>query len=535
MNSKRFFLVGLVFLAAALAVKGFLIDAGRAFEPVRFSHTALTTIGAWFQTVHAGHNAWLPWRADPFLMKLALLCPDPHGALFGLMLFFHALGLAALSFFSRPAIGLRAAGIIGILGTALVLHLFMFDIVLWGALTWWPWLAIAATAAARAPANQTGPLFAAVFFFGFRLGKAGNALAPFSTGIALLTAVLLLTAAERDRQKRLWLIAIVAALPLVFMERAPEITPFPDYPTSARIVPDDGVPGFSRALAGPDRPLPVIDREFLDRAYSAFTLVMLGISLWAWLVTRRDRRESSDIAAPLTVATLCAAAAAWDTLSGGMGEASPLRALERMVPLLGFSPLLPLATALTIELLVAMAVLSRRLTPLVLVSAAVLTVSFENGAATWSWRSLPGSVQRNSMDEILAAAALVNPPTAGQKSSSEAQTLLLSPSAGLISREGLWTVASWSLADRIRWQPLGARIDAITVSGGSASPTLMIDGDAATRWSEGLGRQTGHEMVQISFKEPITLGGIELDPGSFKTDFPTGLRISAKDLSLIHI
>jgi hypothetical protein len=53
----------------------------------------------------------------------------------------------------------------------------------------------------------------------------------------------------------------------------------------------------------------------------------------------------------------------------------------------------------------------------------------------------------------------------------------------------------------------------------------LIDGSRHTRWHSGDAGQTGEELLQIRFRTPTKIRGVELDPGEYTTDFPRGLLI----------
>jgi hypothetical protein len=49
--------------------------------------------------------------------------------------------------------------------------------------------------------------------------------------------------------------------------------------------------------------------------------------------------------------------------------------------------------------------------------------------------------------------------------------------------------------------------------------------EGAWRWSARTGKQLGGERLTIALNKPLNILGIELDPGSFASDYPRGLEV----------
>jgi hypothetical protein len=525
-HKRGFFFTVLCILTLSAALKVSLIDHVGLFEAVRYFSGDRTPLGGWFPTVHVGHNAWAMWRVDPLIGGLAALCPNPPAALNGLYLLFYGIGLATLGLIIAPTGGLRAATLGATLVTTLLLRLFAFDAILLGALAWFPWLTLAIIVAIRAPRGRLFIALLLVAFFVIRLSKGANILAPFVALTALCVALRALTPEIVARQRLIGLCGALIVAILLGIDRGVDAPGFPDYPAYARLVPSDGIPGFTRALVGPDRPLPVIDRLFLDAHYSSLTLGLLLFSAWLCFITRRERSRTVTLRATLDVALALTAAAWWDTLSfGGLSETSPLRTLGRIVPALGFIPLLPLTVGLGVTLLVVGATVAQRTLPLALLAVGLLGFTAEGGQTTWRWDSSPGSIQRRSLEPVRAAAALLNSTT---PPSAEIKAALISPSAGLIAREGLWTIMEAETTEPSRWTAPSREILTIETSHRPENAAAMTDGDPKTRWSPERGHQVGDEFVRLVFSKPVSLAGIDLNTGAYATDYPGGIQLTSR-------
>lgn len=527
MSKPHRFLAVLLGVCTLVVLKIGFIDAADLFHAVRFNTPdGGGGIGAWFPTVHVGHNAWTAWRIDPFLGGLAHLCPDPRAALMGLYLGFFAIGLATFGLVLAPALGLRVAAGGAVLITALLTRLFAFDLTLAGALVWLPWLAVVIFTTLNAPVasrNRIVLLLLLLVFFSLRTVKGANVLAPFVVGVAGMVA---LHAASLDltaRRRLTALVGIILAATVFGLDRGISAPGFPDYPAYARLVPPDGVPGFTRALVGPDRPLPVIDRLFLDERYSSLALGLLLLAGWLALVTRRERRSNRPLHTVVTATCILAAAAWWDTVSlSGLGETSPLRTLGRIVPGLGFVPLLPLTVALSVTFFVIGSTLAQRVLPIIVVSLWLIGFSVDTGRVTWRWDSPPGSIQRSDLGVVRAADDILSGRVGA---SPKLQAALLSPSAGLIGREGLWVIDGSPEESRTTWHPGAPHIAQVEVSHRPDASAALIDNEPKTRWSASRGLQVGDEFVRLTFREPLQVSGVMLDTGPYQTDYPGGVRI----------
>ncbi len=521
MNKKNIFFFGLLAIAIIALAKLSGDMRSPMIEPVLAPSSALTPQSEWFPAVHLGYNGALSWRFDPFFARLALLCPSPHEALYGLFLAFHILGIAALCLLVAPSVGLRSALVAGILAGALLLQIFSRDFFLFGAVVWWPWITLLVVQTSRLPFNRIFPFLVILFFFGLRTTKSGNVLAPFIIGFGVVLAGYLSMRGGRANRLAFLLGAIAAALPLLFVTRFDAGSPAFDYPPNARVVPIEGAFGFTRALVGPDRDFSVIDRALLDHGYSLLVVALLFFTAWGWILTRRDRPSRPAIGGVLMVTSALVVGAIWDTLAPSLSEISPLRSVGRLVPLLGFAPLVPVTVALAVPLLVITFTFAQRLTPLYALTLFILGASFSEKPLAWSWGAPPGSVHGLSNEKVATARRALQ-----EGETNEIGKNLLSPSAGILLRDG-FTAGYRAVTTEDRFVPAGPLIESIETSHGQERSGALVDRNRDTRWSAERGRQFGDEWIRIRFKRPLRLLGLELDPGSFVTDFPSGIEIVA--------
>lgn len=524
MSRKNGFFIGLVVIALVAVLKLAGTPASPLVEPVLVQGGSLPPESEWFSSVHLGYNGWLSWRIDPFFSRLASLCPAPHSAIYGLLFIFHTLGIAALCLLVAPAVGLRSALVAGILTGALLLQIFSLDLVVLGGVVWWPWITLILVQTCRIPLSRVFPFLIILLFFGLRATKSGNVVAPFVIGFGIALAGYLGLNVERPRRLGFVLGALAALLPLALVTRFIETGALPDYPPTARVLPIDGTLGFTRALVGPERDLPIIDRAAIADGYSALAVALLLFTAWGWLLTRRDRPTRPAISGVLVVTTILIASALWDTLAPVFAEISPLRSLGRLVPALSFAPLAPIAVAITVPLLIVTFTFAQRLTPLAALTLFILGGSYLKTPLGWSWISPPGLVHGVSAARAVEARHVLTEATSS--GGNDVAKNLISPSAGILLREG-FTVGARAVPPDVRFTPVAPLIERIVVSHGAEQVSALTDRDKKTRWSAGRGVQIGDEWMRIHFKAPTQIAGLELDPGPFVTDFPSGLEIVA--------
>lgn len=523
MNRKNIFFLGLMGLLLLLAVKFGLSARTEFFSPIAFPLSSLRSDTPWFPTAHLGNNATIPWRFDPFIARLALLCPAPETALYGFLFLFYGLGVATLSLLVAPTAGLRSAGLSATIASALLMHLFGKDIIVLGALVWWPWVTLAGFQALRAPAGRVFPFLIILFFFALRATKSGSILAPYIIGSASVLAFGMARGKGLAASVPSLLTPLVALLPLALISTFNPVQPLPDYPVGARVVPPESAFGFVRALAGFERELPVIDYAAVAAGYKGLSITLLFTAVWGWILTRRQRPVTGVLTPLLSLAIALAASAAWDTQSGQWGLISPLRSLGRIVPELGLAPLVPLTTAIVITLLIIAMTVAQRITPFIVLAVIILGVNFRSDHLTWSLRTPPGTVHGVPRDRAERATSIV--ATAADPAQTPLIKNLLSPSAGVVMREGIEGAFTRAIGARGDFQSVVALLERIEASHGQERISALHDGDKKTRWTPQRGVQHGDEWLRIYFKTPLAVEEIELDPGAFVTDSPGGLRI----------
>ncbi len=137
---------------------------------------------------------------------------------------------------------------------------------------------------------------------------------------------------------------------------------------------------------------------------------------------------------------------------------------------------------------------------------------------------------------MYGSTAILNPilRTTGVVTDEKLRPLVLSPSAAIfrsMAESGLnitQQVDSIREAARIpekESRELGLQIDMQPVASRAALEQAQAT-ESAWRWSTRTGAQRGNEVLTVRLNTPREVRGIELDPGSYFTDYPRGLRIT---------
>ncbi|MFM1846801.1 MAG: hypothetical protein RL417_275 [Pseudomonadota bacterium] len=523
MNRKNVFFLSLIGVMGLTLWKLLSISLGGLFTPEVFPATGLTAAAPWFPLTHLGSNASIPWRFDPFLARLALLCPSPLDALLGFQLLFYCLGLTTVCLLIAPSVGLRSAIVTALIAGGALLHLFARDVLVFGALVWWPWIIVALLQASRTPLNRAFPFFVILFFFSLRATKSGNLLSPFIIGLGVVLALMLSRSNGRPVGGSTIIGVLAAFIPFLITPIFTEIGAPPDYPPYARFVSPEGTTGFVRALVGSDREIPTIDRSVLAAGYTGVSFALLLISAWGWLLTRKQRPSLPVATACLTAATVLAFSAVWDTALGDNGAIGPLRSIARIVPELGFAPLIPLAVGSAFTLLLMVFTVCQRITPIIAAVGLIILSDFRGVPPSVSLTAPPGTVQ--GIDQKTARDIGLLVLNSADPTADLLVRNLLSPSAALAIRDeigGTLRPTDHSPGSFESAAPFIARIEA---SHGRERVAALIDGNPKTRWSPQRGRQFGDEWLKIYLKQPERLTGLALELGDFFSDSPGGIAV----------
>ena len=412
-------------------------------------------------------------------------------------------------------------GALGVL-TTVVLHLvFGRDTLLIVSLATVPWIVLALR-----EANRRSSLLSYIICAGIVL-VSNLLLGPLGLPVAIICAAIacLLELPSENNQGGtthssraiLWCILFIPPLLVSFYNGE---LPW-NYPATAHLVPDDGVPGIVRPLVGPDTPIPFLDRTALKAALAPIVVPIIVLALWFFTLSRADDGDSSPRRRFAGMLLLLAAALTWDTVfHERWSEIGPLAALERILP--GTSPIGLAPLTLGVSLMIALALGSARYGS----GAVLLVVGILGGAFVTEspWRhGITGASPllfraeswRHSQSEILFGL-----------DRSARERVLASPSLAVMLASTPDARSVGALKSDVGFRRMPADL---FVSANADQISHLRDHDPSTRWTASSGGQSGAEWIAVRFHEPHLLDGLLLDTGGFTTDFPQGLRFSLLD------
>jgi hypothetical protein len=523
----------ILLLIGGLALFGIISGLqGYALIPTadHFSPRAFGDLSAWFPLINVRSNAFLHWRIDPVIERLAgssvSEMSESRLVLASVFVLYSGLSLLSLRL-SRHKVPL-----LSVLGSALVcaalLSIYGYDLVLFGMLAWIPFFILCALACFHGR-EAFGIFFVLSLFFALRINRAANVLAPLSIFIGLSAAAFLFRALRKEQLPEdipgkvlaansalppaFFRILCVIAVASFFTVSSPVLkTPSPngqEYPWQAHVVSDDGVVGNVHPLIGPGPEVPFIDRG-LVKSYTgplSLVLLLLLVLIHRSLGTAQPIARCCFYGAGSAVLLVALDA----ILPENFAHLAPLAVLARTIPGSFLYPLSEVFFALAL-IAFSLACAAQRRGPTLILSCIffILTPKF------WLQGNLPGI--RHVFEPNLTA---------------EQEKYIISPSFRVIDTLGLWTISE---RERERVMNTTFAASSTVPSQVTASHSKlgnetakMFDQNRETRWSAGRAFQQGDEWLYVKFDQPQTLSAIELAPSHFKSDFPRALTISQVD------
>lgn len=479
--------------------------------------------------IQTSSNSYTLWELDLPLKYLAQIFPDllQVDTFWVYYAVIFCIGVFILSFQIARKESASTKLSLSILSTLTLLMLFGADLILFSAIAWFP-LVLAALRSGLRAGDLSALLLVINFILGFCLVESGHQLSLIVAISTFFLAYISLNLEDRGRDTStllpvLFFIALMAA-PTYFCLFSVEIPEFPNYPAHARVVPDDGVPGFYRPLVAIGAPLPILNREYLRATFGALAIVTALISVILLLIMQIKR--STKGVRLMAASFLLTSFVLVDTLpSESFALVGPISTAERLFPGLSYVALTPLLTALAItSLFVAMFQ-----SGLFLYAAVVVFLLASIPYPFASMNHLPFKFGM-LLDSSQVAESFAKYPE-----------LLVSPSNSLLSDLDInstnlildtWRNSSEARPPLVSVSEVGATV---TTSAGDKGVRRMFDNSLKTRWSPKAGKQNGTEWIQIALPEAMKISAIDLSPGAHFSDFPRGLSlVFAKDCTTLQ-
>jgi hypothetical protein len=476
----------------------------------------------WFPLVNLNHNGFHAWRLDSLSRVAAHFLPSYNFAerpLIGICIlvlgtFIFAVRSSAIkpTWRSSPSITAAAAPM-------LILLILGLDPVVIGCVAWIPLLAVCSHLTMTSKHHAASVL--ALTLVSIQAALSSNQAGFVGATTAMWLAYLLALSTQGGAQ-RVAVTCILTLGPAIVVTLTAPTAEMPSYPRSAHVLPFDGAYGTLRPLLGPAYPFDTLDRVALRLDYGTRSLALLFLSTLAfWFrklhqtpVARYTGKVGFVLALMATLNTCLPEP--WATIS-------PLPSLGRLLPWGTTYSITSIALGLSAWLSVASLMLTLGSMSLIPLSLCVLYVS------------------------LYGSTAVLNPVLRGTGAATDEtlRPLILSPSAaifrtlvesGLDINQQLDAIRQAARIPAKDGRELGALIEMQSAHTRAASEQLQT-AEGAWRWSTRTGSQRGDEVLTVRLNEPLNVRGIELDPGTFFTDYPRGLRITGGscDPSAAHL
>lgn len=476
--------------------------------PGRFMEPLVLVCGdpsaGWFPVVNLNHNAYFNWRVDHISRLFIQLFAPIYSAdkpLFRLIILFVGTLLVTRRLAKQNSLLLIPLSLIPVL---LVLAAVGINPLVAGSLAWMPLLAFICSILLT-KINPRLWWFLAVAAITEHCLSANQA-APLTTVFAFLLALLVNEVHDRPTisRQRMTLVASLIFIPVLVTVTTTPMPDLPDYPRSGRVVPDDGVEGLLRPLVGLSYPFESIHRADVRALYDTVAVYLLILSGLSLVITRFGRSNTYN-----KLAVWSSALALGSFLDTSIPEEwsniAPIASISRLLPWGTHYCLTAICLGLAAWLLGMVWIAQTRKRVGIALAAAALFSIFQTSPARYH--------------PFLSRYA--------STSDSELRKILCSPSSAVIRH---FAYQHPNLMDDLAEMKKKARQPSIDITSAVATITMTpASAPPATeqywRWSSRRGRQLGDEVLTVAFHQPIILRGIELDSGTYFTDFPRGVEI----------
>lgn len=473
----------------------------------------------WASIVNLNHNGFHAWRSDHVTQLLHLMTEHsrfagkPLGGLSVLLI-----GTIVLLWNLKEELGNRLgyALTLGFTPVVLVLLAVGLDPVVIGTLAWIPLMSALSLFICAYPQSMLG--WAALVFVGFESCLSANQAAP----IAAAGALVLVTIIQRHRSPEmaplskdtLAMLLIVTLLPALLTAAIAPTPLMPRYPKAAHLIPLAELEHTVEPLVGPSYGFETIYRPAVQSLYAVCGGLLCIIAMFVVLfgVPRSRPRFRALTTLGMTIAGLvlidCVLPEKWSLIT-------PLASVSRVLPW-GIHYSITAAAAGAAAWLIGVAVLASR---------RVLSLPLLFACGALLIRLSPFDLYH---PEISRRGLIGNPHLAvALRSPSALLVRLFAPDNAEIPTwfEQLRAFGHTGGKDVLQ---LGAEVMiAPTPSPEVVAQAKLVEKDF--RWSTRTGSQRGNEVLSVKFKTPLTIKGVELDPGAYFTDYPRGIRVIGGD------
>jgi len=489
--------------------------------PGRFMAPVVITCGdptsGWLPMLNLNHNAYFMWRLDHLSQLVSELLSTTYSVaapLFRLILLLIGSWILARCLVRPEGRHTPFLWLLAIIPLALLLAVIGINPLVLGTLAWVPLVAVVSAILLLKPQPRWWWLLGAVVII--ENCRSSNEAALVSSALALLITFLLLGQDGEtpvSNRRKLTVCALVL-LPALYTVVSIPLPPIPDYPKTGHVVPDEAGEGSLLPLIGPTLGFESLHRSDVRELYHSVATYLVVLTFASLALMRRT--ASKTVRSLVVVATLLSIAAFLDTnLPETFASISPIASVSRLLPW-GTQYSLTAICLGTVAWLVGVAWISQPKKGLALALAVISLAAI--------WRASP-TIYSPFLQDYL------------NTSDQSLRRLLCSPSAAVIRHFAYnhpnltQDLTNMKALSGNKWDDLGTLAGSVTMTPTASADILSKAQKVETyaRWSPRRGKQLGDELLTVRFPNPVTVRGIELDPGSYATDFPRGLRILGGD------
>lgn len=505
---KRNFLSIVTFCLAVFV----LTLPGRFMEPVVIS--CGDEMNGWFPMLNLNHNAYYMWRLDHISQVVASVFSPTYSVaapLFRLIVLLIGAWVLARCLVSPEERRNPLLWLLALVPLALLLAVVGINPLVLGTLAWVPLVAVVSAILLLKPQPRWWWLIGALLVM--ESCRSSNEAALVSSTLALLITFLLLAQDEESpvsTQRKVGVCALVL-LPALYTVVSIPLPPIPDYPKTGHVVPDEGPEGLLLPLIGQTLGFESLHRADVRALYASVAIYLAVLALASFVLTRKS--ASKTVRSLVTVATVLSTATVLDTnLPDTFASIAPIASVSRLLPW-GTQYCLTAICLGTAAWLIGLVLISQPRKVLALVVATISLFSISRASPT---------IYRPFLEQFLTT------------SDRSLQRLVCSPSAAVIRHFAdehpnlMQDLHNMKVLSRKPWTEVGKLDGSVQMIPSPSAETLaqLQRTETFARWSPRLGKQLGNELLLVRFPNPITIRGIELDPGNYSTDFPRGLRIA---------
>jgi hypothetical protein len=316
---------------------------------------------------------------------------------------------------------------------------------------------------------------------------------------------------SEDTQDAWIMLVIVLLIPTAITAAIAPTPTLPRYPRSAHVVPFEDLEQTIQPLIGPSYPFESLHRSAAKSLYSPSTEILLGATaLLLLLGSVRSKRPTGRLLSAGLALSFCALL---DThLTNSWSSIAPLESASRLLPWGTHYSIVSIAVGASAWAL-GYGIIMGRILPSAALGVASITLLIRHTPVDLQHPYL----RRIGLTENPEIAHILSTPSVGIfRTYSPQNPDILQWIQGIRHASSIPSKESSALGAQVSLSP-------------EPKPEVLERArnlEKSWRWSTRTGSQRGDELLTVKFPQPLSVRGVEIDPGVYYTDYPRGLRIA---------